>query len=217
MCVTLGVGMAIASIAVSVVGAVTSAVMQADAASKQNEANKKKQEAIRQEEVRQMQMLAVQEQEYAAQQSQQADDLQRQEAIAAAQGRQASADAGVKGESTSRLLRDLRRQRLEGVQAAETNYANFRAQQMMEARGIRATSESRNNSLQWANPTQSIVGGVLGAAGAVAGGMGMDVGGGDTLAGAIGNSWGGTKAPTGSLKLTGAGNASDLTKYGRMA
>lgn len=182
MCVDLGVGMAIASISVAVVSSVTQAVMQADAASKQNEANKRKQEAIRQEEVRQMQMMAMQEQEYAAAQSQKADDLQRQEAIAAAQSRQASADANVAGGSTNRLLQDLRRQRLEGIQAAETNYANFRAQQMMEARGIRATAASRNNSLQWANPGMSIAGGVLGSVGAIAGGFNTNIGGGDTLA-----------------------------------
>ena len=133
-----------------------------------------------------MQMLAMQENQLATEQAYERDQLQQQESVAMAQSKQASSDAGVGGNSSAALMRDIRKQRLNGITTLNINASNFQAQQMAEARGIRATAESKNNALQWASPGAAIASGTLNAAGALAGGLASDVGGGDTLASAIG-------------------------------
>ena len=176
-----GITAAVVGTVTGVVSSISSSVMQAQAAQAQNERNRQQQEAIQKEEVAQMQALAMQAQQTQLADEQQREAQQRNEMVALSQSRQASADANVGGGSASRLMRDIRKQRLQGITTANTNLSNFRAQQMLEARGIRATAASRNNSLQWANPGASIASGVLGSVGALSSGLATDIGGGESL------------------------------------
>lgn len=179
MCVTLPVGVAIASITVSVAAAAAQTAMQMQAAAAQNARAQKEREAARDAEVRKLQDLAAQEQEMTISKEKDKENLGRQEARALAASKQASADANIGGQSSQQLMNAIRRQRLEGVQAADTNLANMRAQVARSGLGVSAEAQSRINNVQFANPNAALAGGLLDIGGSILGGLMTDVGGGD--------------------------------------